>query len=51
MDVTPIIIEELIADVIEILIAMALQKQLVVSYSVAPDVPTVVMADANRLRQ
>ncbi|KAG2223963.1 hypothetical protein INT45_013420, partial [Circinella minor] len=51
LDVTPIIIEELIADVIEILIAMALQKQLVVSYSVAPDVPTVVMADANRLRQ
>ncbi|KAI9275768.1 hypothetical protein BDA99DRAFT_496416 [Phascolomyces articulosus] len=51
LDLTPVIVEDLIVDVIEILVATALQKQLIVSYSVAADVPIVVMADANRLRQ
>ncbi|KAI8138422.1 hypothetical protein BJV82DRAFT_717467 [Fennellomyces sp. T-0311] len=51
LDLTPVVVEEMIADVIEILIAMAIQKQINVCYSVSDDVPSVVMADANRLRQ
>ncbi|KAI9494156.1 hypothetical protein BDB00DRAFT_819869 [Zychaea mexicana] len=51
LDMTPVVIEELVADVIEILISIALKKQLAVSYSIARDVPSVAVADANRLRQ
>ena len=51
LDLTPVVVEELIADVIEILLAMAMQKQINVTYSVSDDVPSIVMADANRLRQ
>ena len=51
LDLTPVVVEDIIADVIEMLIAMAIKKRINVTYSVAPDVPSVVMADANRLRQ
>ena len=33
------------------LIAMAIQKKLNIVYEIMPDVPSVVMADGNRLRQ
>ncbi|CDS06005.1 hypothetical protein LRAMOSA08533 [Lichtheimia ramosa] len=51
LDLAPVHVEELIADVIDMLIAIAIQKRINVTYTVADDVPAVVMADANRLRQ
>ncbi|KAI9275770.1 hypothetical protein BDA99DRAFT_431313 [Phascolomyces articulosus] len=51
LDLSPVIVEELLADVVEMLIAMAIQKRINVTYVVASDVPSVVKADANRLRQ
>ncbi|CDS11781.1 hypothetical protein LRAMOSA04044 [Lichtheimia ramosa] len=51
LDLAPVHVEELIADVIDMLIAIAIQKRINVTYTVAEDVPAVVMADANRLRQ
>ncbi|KAI9494152.1 hypothetical protein BDB00DRAFT_938504 [Zychaea mexicana] len=51
LDLSPVVIDELLADVIEMLIAMAIQKRINVTYTVASDVPSVVRADANRLRQ
>ncbi|CDS09583.1 hypothetical protein LRAMOSA10943 [Lichtheimia ramosa] len=51
LDLAPVHVEELIADVIDMLIAIAIQKRINVTYTVAEDVPVVVMADANRLRQ
>ena len=51
LDLTPVVIEDLVADVIEMLIAMTVQKKIQLSYSLAPDVPPVVIADGGRLRQ
>ncbi|KAI8970664.1 hypothetical protein BDB01DRAFT_855295 [Pilobolus umbonatus] len=51
LDLSPLAIEDLIADVVEMLIAMAIQKNINITYMVTDDVPLVVMADGNRLRQ
>ncbi|EIE91775.1 hypothetical protein RO3G_16486 [Rhizopus delemar RA 99-880] len=51
LDLSPIVVEDIIADVVEMLIAMAIQKNINIAYIVAPTVPSVVMADGNRLRQ
>lgn len=51
LDISPVVIEDLVADVVEMLIAMAIQKGINISYIVTEDVPSVVMADGNRLRQ
>lgn len=51
LDLAPVHIEELIADITDMLIAIAIQKRINVTYMVANDVPAVIMADANRLRQ
>lgn len=51
LDLSPIVIEDIIADVVEMLIAMAVQKNINIAYVVAENVPAVVMADGNRLRQ
>lgn len=51
LDLSSIVVEDLIADVVEMLIAMAIQKNINIAYMVAENVPAVVMADGNRLRQ
>jgi signal transduction histidine kinase len=51
LDLSPVVVEDVIADVVEMLIAMAIQKNINIAYAVAENVPTVVMADGNRLRQ
>ncbi|KAI9489181.1 hypothetical protein BDB00DRAFT_637091 [Zychaea mexicana] len=51
LDLSPIVIDDLLADVIEMLIALAIRKSINISYSVEPDVPAVIMADGNRIRQ
>ncbi|CAO3666661.1 unnamed protein product [Rhizopus stolonifer] len=51
LDISPIVVEDIMADVVEMLIAMAIQKDINVAYIVANDVPSMVMADGNRLRQ
>ncbi|KAI7856678.1 hypothetical protein BDC45DRAFT_61060 [Circinella umbellata] len=51
LDLSPVVVEELLADVVEMLIAMAIKKKINVAYIVANDVPSVVKADENRLRQ
>ncbi|KAI9487280.1 MAG: hypothetical protein EXX96DRAFT_552526 [Benjaminiella poitrasii] len=51
LDLAPVIIEDLIADVVEMLIAMAIQKNINISYMVTDNVPMAVIADGNRLRQ
>lgn len=51
LDLAPIVVEDLIADVVEMLIAMAIQKNINIAYVIADNVPAVVMADGNRLRQ
>jgi signal transduction histidine kinase len=51
LDYSRIVLEDVIADVVEILIAMAARKNLTVVYFVDDDVPPCVMADGNRLRQ
>ncbi|KAI9264962.1 hypothetical protein BDA99DRAFT_604282 [Phascolomyces articulosus] len=51
LDLSPVIIEDLVADVIEMLVAMAIQKCINITYTIADDVPAVVIADGNRLRQ
>ncbi|KAI7876512.1 hypothetical protein K492DRAFT_210310 [Lichtheimia hyalospora FSU 10163] len=51
LDLAPVHVEELIADVTDMLIAIAIQKRINVTYKVENDVPAVIMADANRLRQ
>lgn len=51
LDLAPVHVEELIADITDMLIAIAIQKRINVTYKVANDVPAVIMADANRLRQ
>jgi signal transduction histidine kinase len=51
LDLSPIVIEDVIADVVEMLIAMAVQKNINIAYVISEDVPAIVMADGNRLRQ
>ena len=51
LDLSAIVVEDLIVDVVEMLIAMAIQKNINIAYMVAENVPAVVMADGNRLRQ
>ncbi|KAI9021513.1 hypothetical protein CLU79DRAFT_703166 [Phycomyces nitens] len=51
LDISPVVLEDIIVDVVEMLVAMAIQKEIYVSYQVDDDVPPVVMADGNRLRQ
>ncbi|KAI9311978.1 hypothetical protein BX666DRAFT_2021136 [Dichotomocladium elegans] len=51
LDISPVVVADVIADVVEMLIAMALQKRINVTYSIDEDVPAIVMADSNRLRQ
>ncbi|KAI8638914.1 hypothetical protein BD408DRAFT_446418 [Parasitella parasitica] len=51
LDLSPIVVEDVIADVVEMLIAMAIQKNINIAYMVAENVPKMVMADGNRLRQ
>ncbi|KAI9251841.1 hypothetical protein BDA99DRAFT_521318 [Phascolomyces articulosus] len=51
LDISPVIVDNAIADVVEMLVAMVIKKRINITYIVSPDVPPVVMADANRLRQ
>ncbi|KAI9489180.1 hypothetical protein BDB00DRAFT_876728 [Zychaea mexicana] len=51
LDYSPVIVDNAIADVVEMLVAMAIQKRINITFTVSPEVPAVVMADANRLRQ
>lgn len=51
LDLAPTLVEDMIGDVIEMLIAMAAQKQINVTYTIAHDVPSVILADANRVKQ
>ncbi|KAI8138755.1 hypothetical protein BJV82DRAFT_673294 [Fennellomyces sp. T-0311] len=51
LDLSPVVLDDTIADVVEILIAMAIQKRINITYTIDPDVPSVVVTDANRLRQ
>ena len=51
LDLSEVILEDIITDVVEMLIPMALQKRLNITYDIPSNVPPVVMADANRLRQ
>ncbi|KAI9245245.1 hypothetical protein BDA99DRAFT_448024 [Phascolomyces articulosus] len=51
LDLSEVVIEDVITEVVEMLIVMALQKQINITYDIAPDVPLVVMTDSNRLRQ
>ena len=51
LDLSPVALDDTIADVVEILIAMAIQKRINVTYTIEKDVPPVVITDANRLRQ
>ncbi|CAO3684362.1 unnamed protein product [Rhizopus stolonifer] len=51
LDVGPLVIEEVIADTIEILSPLATRKGLELAYIVDPDVPATVLADSSRIRQ
>ncbi|KAI7858865.1 hypothetical protein BDC45DRAFT_497792 [Circinella umbellata] len=51
LDFSPVIIDNAIADVVEMLVAMVIEKKINITYIVSPDVPAVVITDANRLRQ
>lgn len=51
LDLAPTLVEDMIGDVIEMLIAMAAQKRINVTYTIAHDVPSVILADANRVKQ
>ena len=51
LDVSPVVVENVIADVVEMLVAMAIKKQINITYVLVPEVPPVVIADGNRLRQ
>ncbi|KAI8374713.1 uncharacterized protein BYT42DRAFT_577365 [Radiomyces spectabilis] len=51
LDLSPVALEDIIADVVEMLTAMAVQKNINITFTVAHDVPPIVMADDNRLRQ
>lgn len=51
MDLGPLVVEEVIADTIEILSSLAARKGLELAYIVDPDVPNTIVADSSRLRQ
>lgn len=51
LDLSPVVVEDIVADVIEMLMAMAIQKRINITYTIGNDVPSVVIADGNRLRQ
>lgn len=51
LDLSAVVVEDMIGDVIDILMATAFQKRINITYTLAKDVPSVVMGDANRLRQ
>ncbi|KAG1527032.1 hypothetical protein G6F52_001904 [Rhizopus delemar] len=51
LDLGPLVVEEVIADTIEILSSLATRKGLELAYIVDPDVPTTVIADSSRVRQ
>ena len=51
LDLSPVILHDVVADVVEIMIAIAIQKGINITYTIEKDVPAVVIADANRLRQ
>ncbi|KAI9260813.1 hypothetical protein BY458DRAFT_557511 [Sporodiniella umbellata] len=51
LDISPIVVEDIMADVVEMLIAMAIQRGINVTYAVSDDVPSIVLLDGNRLRQ
>ncbi|KAI9276579.1 hypothetical protein BY458DRAFT_585506 [Sporodiniella umbellata] len=51
LDVGPLVIEEVIADTIEILSPLATRKGLELAYIVDPNVPVTVLADSSRIRQ
>ncbi|KAG2224311.1 hypothetical protein INT45_012880, partial [Circinella minor] len=51
LDLSEVVIEDVITDVVEMLIAIALQKKLNIVYEIMPDVPLIVITDGNRLRQ
>lgn len=51
LDLGPMVVEEVIADTIEILSSLAARKGLELAYIVDTDVPSTVIADSSRLRQ
>jgi CheY-like chemotaxis protein len=51
LDLGPVIVEEAIADTIEILSSLAARKGVELAYIVDPDVPETIVADSSRLRQ
>ncbi|KAF7723675.1 hypothetical protein EC973_001766 [Apophysomyces ossiformis] len=51
LDLGPLVVEEVIADTIEILSSLAARKGLELAYIVDPDVPKTIVGDSSRLRQ
>jgi signal transduction histidine kinase/predicted ATPase/CheY-like chemotaxis protein len=51
LDLGPLVVEEVIADTIEILSSLAARKGLELAYIVDQDVPTTIIGDSSRLRQ
>lgn len=51
LELAPMVVEDVIADVIEMLTGMAMQKRLNLTHIIAHDVPSVIISDSNRLRQ
>lgn len=51
LELAPMVVEDVIADVIEMLTGMAMQKRLNLTHIIAHDVPSVIISDINRLRQ
>ncbi|KAI7875162.1 hypothetical protein K492DRAFT_168413 [Lichtheimia hyalospora FSU 10163] len=51
LDLCAVVVEDMIGDVIDILMATAFQKRINITYTLAKDVPSVIKGDANRLRQ
>ncbi|KAI9319865.1 hypothetical protein BX666DRAFT_2110489 [Dichotomocladium elegans] len=51
LDLSSVVVEDIIVDVIEMLTAMSIQRKINMSHIIAADVPAVIIADPNRLRQ
>ncbi|KAI9244307.1 hypothetical protein BY458DRAFT_447847 [Sporodiniella umbellata] len=51
LDLGPLVVEEVVADTIEILCSLAARKGIELAYIVDPNVPTTVIADSSRVRQ
>ncbi|KAI9257050.1 hypothetical protein EDC94DRAFT_564880 [Helicostylum pulchrum] len=51
LDLGPLVVEEVIADTIEILSSLAARKGLELAYIVEPEVPHTIIADSSRVRQ